>query len=181
MKILLLLGLVILIVGCSPKVTRIDNLGAYQQQATVLEIPEQNTIQQLPAQNVVQNTSVPTTKETTTSKHVASSKSSLEEQQKITVNPNEEYSAIKCCDEGRFFIETKKIRTAYTEADIREILIASYRANCDSLKDYVTQRVYLRHTGDVQDSSYLTFFKGINYKKIQVDYKTVSSSFEGCT
>ena len=96
------------------------------------------------------------------------------------LNSAEEYTVTTCCSEGRLSAQTKNERSSYSVDDVKNLLIKIYHDNCDQLGDKLLQRVYLRFKGDIQDSSYLTYFKSINYKRLQVDYLTVSNDFKAC-
>ncbi|HME87336.1 MAG TPA: hypothetical protein VKE88_02895 [Candidatus Nanoarchaeia archaeon] len=181
MRLLVILALLFLVVGCSPNVIRIDNAAEYQQEAKILDTAEQKVTEQQTQTTPSQNEIRANIKTTTSGSSTTSSSDKTNNIEYESIESGEEYTTNNCCTEGRLFIQTKKERSAYSESDLTNILITSYSEHCDELKEFVTQRVYLRYTNSNQDSSYLTFFKGIDYKKIQVDYKTISTSFEGCT
>jgi hypothetical protein len=106
--------------------------------------------------------------------------SDVEEEPQREVEVGSEYNVVSCCAEGKLFAQATQKRSAYSKNNVKDMLVSIYASHCDQLKDQVTQRVYLRFLGDIQDSSYLTYFKSVNYKRIQVDYGDVEGTFEGC-
>ena len=106
---------------------------------------------------------------------------SIQTNEQTAFDPSNEYEVTSCCNEGRLFAQAKNGRNSYSINDVKDLLIKIYKDNCDKLKDKLIQRVYLRFKGDIQDSSYLTYFNAINYKRLQVDYLTLSEDFESCS
>ena len=155
-----------------PIVQQESTAGATNPDTTQVEAP-------IVSQNTQSTSTIDRGSEETSSQSTSYTTQSAQANQQ-TFNISNEYDVTSCCNEGRLSAQAKKERSSYSIDDVKDLLIKIYHDNCINFADKIIQRVYLRFKGDIQDSSYLTYFKSINYKRLQVDYLTVSSDFETC-
>jgi hypothetical protein len=102
---------------------------------------------------------------------------------KITAENEEEYEIVSCCDRGILSAKTAKNESDYTAEFLKTLILELYYSNCDLLKNYKRQQVYLdgsnQELGESRNN--LIYYEDLKKKVLVIRGTTIEEDFFACT